>query len=488
MEATVPVSYRIPNNELRAMEPPRYLGSHVDHPSLPYFSTTSMAYAPHLASAPYEVLGSFQNSYQQQPFFCPPPQPVASAPPSHHHQPTRISTESVSLPSSSPEHQPSKIPHARLPQDSQPRIPSNYHHPGQTLVVAPQPPSPNIKKEHDASALPTDVEFSTEIDILMKTIQSHEGSTTPAPQISPIQQHMAHVPPNPYQVGVATYQFPTPNPEPARFTASSPEKTTKQKRKHQCTLPGCGKLFTQKTHLDIHMRAHTGAKPFKCNEPSCGQRFSQLGNLRTHERRHTGEKPYSCDICHKKFAQRGNVRAHKITHEQAKPYTCQLDNCWKQFTQLGNLKSHQNKFHATTLRNLTLRFAHLNDPDSMSPDDRNLWEYFSSLYKNSNKGIKGRGKDRKISYSTLLHHHTENKDLETKELPPPSDEGSISSYDDGEDDEELLHKQRYMHHYHQHNPHHTHLHHPNHHHGGNSSNLVHHHLQHHEPFYTKKEH
>lgn len=33
----------------------------------------------------------------------------------------------------------------------------------------------------------------------------------------------------------------------------------------------------------------------------------------------------------------------------------------------------------------------------MNPQDRQLWEYFATLYKNSNKGIKGRGKDRRIS-------------------------------------------------------------------------------------------
>ena len=32
----------------------------------------------------------------------------------------------------------------------------------------------------------------------------------------------------------------------------------------------------------------------------------------------------------------------------------------------------------------------------VSESDRELWEYFSTLYKNSNKGIKGRGKDRRI--------------------------------------------------------------------------------------------
>ena len=97
-----------------------------------------------------------------------------------------------------------------------------------------------------------------------------------------------------------------------------------------------------------------------------------------------------------------------------------------------------------------MKFSHWLKGGAIESTDLELFEYFKEHYKNSNKGIKGRGKDRKISYSTLLHHHAENKDLETKELPPPSDEGSISSYDDGEDDEELLQKQRYMHHYHQH--------------------------------------
>jgi hypothetical protein len=33
----------------------------------------------------------------------------------------------------------------------------------------------------------------------------------------------------------------------------------------------------------------------------------------------------------------------------------------------------------------------------VNPHDKELFEYFASLYKNSNKGIKGRGKDRRIS-------------------------------------------------------------------------------------------
>ncbi|TGZ81051.1 hypothetical protein EX30DRAFT_306815, partial [Ascodesmis nigricans] len=122
------------------------------------------------------------------------------------------------------------------------------------------------------------------------------------------------------------------------------------KKRHDCSYPGCDKTFNQKTHLDIHVRAHTGDKPFQCDK--CDQRFTQAGNLKTHQRRHTGEKPYSCEICGKSFAQRGNVRAHQAVHDGTKPFTCRLDQCNKKFTQLGNLKSHQNKFHAATIQAL----------------------------------------------------------------------------------------------------------------------------------------
>ncbi|KAF2086959.1 hypothetical protein K490DRAFT_10151, partial [Saccharata proteae CBS 121410] len=185
-------------------------------------------------------------------------------------------------------------------------------------------------------------------------------------------------------------------PEVARPATSDRE----GRKRYQCNMPECGKRFYQKTHLDIHRRAHTGVKPFLCKEPSCGQRFSQLGNLKTHERRHTGERPYHCDICGKTFAQRGNVRAHKIVHQQIKPFCCKLENCGKQFTQLGNLKSHQNKFHAAVLRYYAQKFASYREGDPISPQDRELWDYFATYYKNSNKGIKGRGKDRRISVTS----------------------------------------------------------------------------------------
>ncbi|KAF2623954.1 zinc finger protein-like protein OZF [Macroventuria anomochaeta] len=266
-------------------------------------------------------------------------------------------------------------------QDARPTFSADQHS-SKSVTASPLQSSPSyhgspygaeFERSRSEPSESTGINFATDVDTLMKAIQAKQPDSPQPPQVSKEEENK-------------------PNQKP--------------RKRYQCNMPGCNKSFYQKTHLEIHVRAHTGAKPFVCKAPSCGQRFSQLGNLKTHERRHTGERPYSCDICGKTFAQRGNVRAHKIVHQQIKPFTCKLDDCGKQFTQLGNLKSHQNKFHAATLRYLTQKFANISQGDWVSQEDKQLWEYFASLYKNSNKGIKGRGKDRRISAvstSSALH-------------------------------------------------------------------------------------
>ncbi|KAH8821506.1 putative asparagine-rich zinc finger protein AZF1 [Xylogone sp. PMI_703] len=245
----------------------------------------------------------------------------------------------------------------------------------------------------------SEVTFKTEVDTLMKAIQAKAKNTdqqpVPEEKAAPVVSDPSFTQRTMDKGKAHDFGF---------SSQANPTTTgTKQRKRYECTIAGCKKSFYQKTHLDIHERAHTGVKPYPCKEPGCGRSFSQLGNLKTHERRHTGERPYSCELCGKRFAQRGNVRAHRIVHNQSKPYECRLDDCNKQFTQLGNLKSHQNKFHIATLRNLTNRFAAMKDGDIVHSADRELWEYFATLYKNANKGIKGRGKDRKVGPN---HSHT----------------------------------------------------------------------------------
>lgn len=65
------------------------------------------------------------------------------------------------------------------------------------------------------------------------------------------------------------------------------------------------------------------------------------------------------------------------------------------------LQSHQNKFHIETIRALKAKYESYKDGDIVDVKEKDLWEYFAEMYKNSNKGIKGRGKDRKVGANSM---------------------------------------------------------------------------------------
>ena len=107
-------------------------------------------------------------------------------------------------------------------------------------------------------------------------------------------------------------------------------------RKLVCNI--CGTGFPFQSHLDVHLRTHSGERPFLCN--ICDQKFACLATLRQHQHLiHSSEKPHKCDVCDKRFKRRSDVNRHRVMHTGEKKYECEV--CGKKFTRNTSLWEHR---------------------------------------------------------------------------------------------------------------------------------------------------
>ena len=66
-----------------------------------------------------------------------------------------------------------------------------------------------------------------------------------------------------------------------------------------------GACYTR-TKLSLHnFVSFVGERPFTCE--LCGKGFSQKNSLQVHMSKHTGAKPYKCPLCETKFTQKGKA-------------------------------------------------------------------------------------------------------------------------------------------------------------------------------------
>lgn len=104
---------------------------------------------------------------------------------------------------------------------------------------------------------------------------------------------------------------------------------------HSCTE--CGDTFTSSSSVRVHMRRHTGERPYSCTK--CGATFAQTSTLARHKFIHTGERPFACTECEQAFADVSSLRNHKLTHSGERPFSCTV--CGATFTLAGSLMIHE---------------------------------------------------------------------------------------------------------------------------------------------------
>lgn len=106
----------------------------------------------------------------------------------------------------------------------------------------------------------------------------------------------------------------------------------KQRRKYQCEV--CQKEFGYSNDLRKHLRIHLDERPFSCTQ--CDKTFRQAGCLKNHIAcQHGTDISYTCDYCTKSFPIKERLRLHLRIHSGFKPYTCLI--CMKKFARGGQV-------------------------------------------------------------------------------------------------------------------------------------------------------
>ena len=118
---------------------------------------------------------------------------------------------------------------------------------------------------------PEEAAFGTDVDTLMKAIQSKTQQTKSQPQPNSSIDQSTSVVGFPAPTSLSSFSMNNTRTfiehvekeNEQRLTSDGfQDNKTPPKKRYECSIKGCDKSFYQKTHLEIHARAHTGVKPY----------------------------------------------------------------------------------------------------------------------------------------------------------------------------------------------------------------------------------